>query len=515
MKAPRACWQCRQSKRKCSSRGPCEPCVPCQRRHLQCGLEPAGARYGTSHRPAENSLSSKLEQAGQLESVGSDDQDLAPHLAIHLVELYLEEIHDRTQSIFHAATLRVKVKHDDISSALLYAICALGSKFWADPERRDLEPRLTEAAKRFLQADLENICVENIQTCIILANLSAGNGQTQSQALYLRIASSMAEILHLDSPHPDAPIIEREISRKIWWSLYFADRLCFSGLGLRCRVEDVDDQSSNITWKPGIWAQLVKLGRHLVPIQDLNRRIATGVKDTSKVDLEMENLKHELEAWSRQLPPEMQMSIQNLIRQEQNGIGGAFVTLHLTYHHFSTLLYFRFLEGRQCSSADGSGYIALCKHHASSFSSLLHLSRQIKGCRANCPTIAHMTAVSSSVLVHSLLFGGPEDLHTARQELKTNFEALIDLQYYWPATEAMINRLMAFQSLCLLSTESHKLDGWMVRYLLEHSLALEERNLPIKTSNADMESESMISKTRDLQKTGRYTDLQSLADKNG
>jgi hypothetical protein len=49
-----------------------------------------------------------------------------------------------------------------------------------------------------------------------------------------------------------------------------------------------------------------------------------------------------------------------------------------------------------------------------------------------------MTAVSSSVLVHNLLFGDPEDLQTVRQELKTNFEALIELQNFWPATEAMV-----------------------------------------------------------------------------
>ncbi|QKX54300.1 uncharacterized protein TRUGW13939_01385 [Talaromyces rugulosus] len=415
-------------------------------------------------------LSSTLEQGSRQDSVNSDDQgrthrrtssdgaELSPHLAIQLVELYIEEIHDRTQSIFHAATLRAKVKNDDISSALLYALCAMGSKFCADPDRAGLEARLTEVAKHLLQADLENICVENIQTCMILASLSAGNCRIQSQALYLRIASSMAEILRLHSPYTNSPIIQQEISRKIWWSLYFADRLCFSGLGLRCRIENVDnhctlpmdelifrslppdiEQGSILTWKPGIWAQLVKLSHHLVPIEDLNRRVATGVKDASKMDLELESLKHQLEAWSRLLSPEMQMSIQNVIRQEQNGFGGAFITLHLTYHHFSTLLYFRFLEGGQCSSADSSGYITLCKHHASSFSSLLHLSRQMKGCRANCPTIAHMTAVSSSVLVHSLLFDEPEDLHTARQELKTNFEALIDLQNYWPATEAMVN----------------------------------------------------------------------------
>lgn len=52
----------------------------------------------------------------------------------------------------------------------------------------------------------------------------------------------------------------------------------------------------------------------------------------------------------------------------------------------------------------------------------------------------------------------------------------------------------------------------MVRYLLEHSLPLEERNLPIMTTNMDMESEAMMSKAQDLQKTGRYMDLHALTD---
>jgi hypothetical protein len=73
---------------------------------------------------------------------------------------------------------------------------------------------------------------------------------------------------------------------------------------------------------------------------------------------------------------------------------------------------------------------------------------------------------------------------------------------------------MSFQSLCILSTESHKLDGWMVRYLLEHSLPLEERNLPINTLNTDIESENMMAKTQNLKMAGRYTDLQSLVDNN-
>lgn len=200
MKPPRACWPCRQSKRKCSRRGFGEPCVPCQQRHLQCGLELIGARDGANRRSVEQSSLLTLAQAAGRESESTSFEDqarayrhssrhgagLPKHLATQLVDLYLEEVHDRTQSIFHAATLRAKVDDESISSALLYAICAMGSKFWTEPEERNLELRFTEAAKSLLLADLENICVENTQTCLILANLSAGNARVQSQALYLR-----------------------------------------------------------------------------------------------------------------------------------------------------------------------------------------------------------------------------------------------------------------------------------------------------------------------------------------
>ena len=39
-----------------------------------------------------------------------------------------------------------------------------------------------------------------------------------------------------------------------------------------------------------------------------------------------------------------------------------------------------------------------------------------------------------------------------------------------------MERLVAFQDMCLVSTEraTHKVDGWMLRFLIEHSLDLEK-----------------------------------------
>lgn len=65
---------------------------------------------------------------------------------------------------------------------------------------------------------------------------------------------------------------------------------------------------------------------------------------------------------------------------------------------------------------------------------------------------------------------------------------------------------MTFQNLCLLSAESHKLDGWMVGFLLEHALVLKKRWLP----NFDLESGCVASKARELAELGRYTNFESL-----
>jgi hypothetical protein len=266
----------------------------------------------------------------------------------------------------------------------------------------------------------------------------------------------MAEIMHLASTDTDESIITREIKRRIWWSLCMADHWCFSALGMPRPTEGLDGSydlpMDEITfhsllpnhktplaqWKPGLWAHMVRLVRFFGPIQDLNRRIAKGDTDIPKLDKAVESLSQLLEAWSEMLPCTAQMTVQNLYYQQQNDLGGPFVTLHLTYHYYSTLLYFRFLESQNAPSSTYSTYITRCKHHASSFSSLLHLSHQVKGCGVDYSCIGHMTAVSSSVLVHTLLFGESQELEKARRELNTNFEALMELLNRWPATEAMV-----------------------------------------------------------------------------
>lgn len=200
MKSPRACRQCRESKRKCVRRILGEPCNACQQRRLKCGAEIStttqvvgGSESAAATAAAANLISSEGQQPGQPSQNQEEYRNSANlpwGMTVSLVDHYLDEVHDRPHSIFHPATLRTQVRDGSVGGALLCAICAIGSKFSSIPDRRALEARLTTEAKRLLQADLENVCLENVQACILVALLSAGNCQSSSEALFVGEESS-------------------------------------------------------------------------------------------------------------------------------------------------------------------------------------------------------------------------------------------------------------------------------------------------------------------------------------
>lgn len=69
---------------------------------------------------------------------------------------------------------------------------------------------------------------------------------------------------------------------------------------------------------------------------------------------------------------------------------------------------------------------------------------------------------------------------------------------------------MKFQKTCLLSTESHRMDGWMVRFLLDHYVGLEERYPAPAPSLEDTGDHNETSRTKELRESGRYTDFNAL-----
>lgn len=277
---------------------------------------------------------------------------------------------------------------------------------------------------------------------------------------------SMAQMTKLESVANDdaCPVIVRETARSVCWTLYLSSHRCFSGLGLPCRSDEFrptcelpmdelafaalapDQTNLENRRKPGLWAWMVRLVQLSGPVMELNRRAAERPPVApEELHATVRRIQQQLQDWLDSLPADSRMTVPNLHHHQQDGLGGLFVALHLTFHYYSILLYFSFLEEREgdvphvSSASDGDcPYIDRCKHHASSFGGTLHLSRQLDGCLVSYPGFSHMITVSSAVLLHTLLLGDAGEIRNARRNLNANFEALVELQQPWPATTAVV-----------------------------------------------------------------------------
>jgi hypothetical protein len=155
--------------------------------------------------------------------------------------------------------------------------------------------------------------------------------------------------------------------------------------------------------------------------------------DNEVIEHETDLLARQLDSWHDNLPGDAQLTESNLVEHNRRGTGGPFIALHLGFHHYATLLYYQYLDTDRSPR-----FAAKCKYHAVSYSTLLARARKQSGCEVVYPTVGHMAIVSSSVLVHTLLFGTTEELPQSRYCLNTNFEALLELEQYWPTVKTML-----------------------------------------------------------------------------
>ncbi|PIA90989.1 hypothetical protein CB0940_10890 [Cercospora beticola] len=410
---------------------------------------------------------------------------------------YLTLIHDRPHSLFHVSSLWTSVRQRSISSALLLNLCALGSRLSSKPHIREMAATVTVRAKRVLQGQIEQIRIENVQAYILLANIYAAELAPHLETLYFGIANRMAQILGLHRPDPSLGLIQRETNCRIWWTLVMADNWCSAGLGIPRQLTPTEPTDMPLPFdeftfqrlelgepplpatalKEGLWAHMIRLVDLLGPIHQLNRLVAGHSIDAEEADRRVAHIARQLDDWPATLPPGTTESHANMESHKSRDLGGPFVSLHLGYHHYSTLLYFRYLGTSSTTSTVAHAYARSCRQHASSYSQLLRKSRETTGYEVIFPTIAHLTVVSSSVHLHTLLFGRDDELKQARADLLSNFAALIDMRKYWPCLDHIMKRLLLFQEACLQSDTSatHRVDQWMVKFLTEHSLPLERR----------------------------------------
>lgn len=245
---------------------------------------------------------------------------------------------------------------------------------------------------------------------------------------------------------------------------------CDEEIFLRLKPGDFVPHEFQSSSPSSLLAQMIKLNRILVEINEVNQRTVTG--HTVGVILEnvIMELSNKLDDWHAGLPTFMHDNTANLQRYAAQGLGRVFVAVYLGYYHFGQLLFYQFLHG-DCHSTVLSAqfYANKCKAHAESLCEIVYAAHAIPGCEVQYTMVGHILVIASTVQIHTLLFSDNEmQISAARRRLEQNFEILSQLRKYWPTLDVSFTRLRAFHQACRDSMdESFRLDQWMLRFLYE------------------------------------------------
>jgi hypothetical protein len=444
MRIAKACSQCRLGKRKCRLSGNGAPCHPCARRELACSLRATTARPSAVDRadasPVAASVSVEIDQC------------------LDVVRLYLRLIHHKPHTLFHPATLLGQVREGSLPGQVLYGILALTARFSEDPNIRAGAAPFFARAKASLKSGIDRVSLTNIQACVLVGNVYGAEGDHEAESLYFGIAFRMAQILHLPEPTQQDDPVSREVKLRVWWSLYMIDTWSSAGNNIPRQFPDrilhplpMDEvQFHNLSensdgglpdpaLRPGLWGRMVLLATIFGHIQNLHQQHLSGVIDHQGAERQTHILAADLDLYVRDLPPSVRMTRENLEHHIGLGVGSAFVALHLGFYHYSTLLYFPFLDLRLEQTPSQVLFAARCRHYAAALSDLLDLSNEIDGCDVVYFIVAHMATVSSSALLHTLMFGDEAEMAQTRKRLETNFAIMIKLRTYWPAVNLLVS----------------------------------------------------------------------------
>lgn len=269
----------------------------------------------------------------------------------------------------------------------------------------------------------------------------------------------MAQLLNLGVVDELDDGLTRELKRRIFWTCYITDTWVSGGSnvsrhfrwpvkpprlpmdeGIFASLQPGDPDVTDATWAPGLWGYMVKLVHIYSQIQDFHRElVSTAHWDEPIMDESVGRLEAEFSAFDRDLDPRLQFSLDNLSAFTKRRLGSVFIAFHLGYHHYQTLLFYQYLDQRRPATKNGKRYSHLCKRHASIVCDVLKASREVPGAKALYNIVGHITIVSSSVLLHTYLFGESHDLEDSRRRLESNLRSLAQLRGYWPSVEMMVS----------------------------------------------------------------------------
>lgn len=274
----------------------------------------------------------------------------------------------------------------------------------------------------------------------------------------LGLASRMSQILKLGVSNDTDDGITREVKRRIFWTCFIIDTWASGGSNLsrqfkwqahlpRVPMDEYvfnqmgagEPDITDTEWKSGLWGYMVNLVEVYTEIQTFHQDLADTVEwNEAQIDDMVQNLEERLTSFREAIGPDLEFSMENLATFVERGLGRVFIAFHLGFHHYYTLLFYHYLDRRRPQTRNSNKYSQSCKRHATVVCDILKASREVPGAEAVYNIVGHVTIVSSSVLLHTFMFGEPHELEVSKLRLESNLQSLIQLRRYWPSVEHMV-----------------------------------------------------------------------------
>ncbi|KAJ5394555.1 uncharacterized protein N7487_012196 [Penicillium crustosum] len=406
---------------------------------------------------------------------------LSPDLAEELAELYFQNNQAGFPYLFHQATFMEDVRMGTIPLILLYGVIGLSARFSQHAILREINPwdrggPYAKEAERLL--DLHNLSLTTIQACMLLALNFAIEGESETECIYFAIASRMGMILDLPNAAGKTPY-ELELNRRVWWSIVTTDTWSSANLCLPRAIKLQDD-----ILLPVDEVTFARMSpKTPFPIDPYDGRQSSPTPEPSLSALahlaQLNKLLYEIYRLNATIIDENL----GIAAAEEKGFGHIFSTIHINYNHAAQLLFYQFLYASQvasegCSLGPAEAYARRCKQHAAALCDQVYNAREEYGVDIRYSIISHILVMASTVQIHSLLFSLDDDeIALAKVRLERNFETITRLHTYWPNVSASFSRLRAFHRACLKSMHtSFRLDRWMLRFMLEFSRSIEDKD---------------------------------------
>lgn len=125
MRVAKACSNCRAAKRRCTTAEiDSQQCLQCLQRNQSCSLA-AITNLKKDDQPVSivpRASAPSDEEPREISLVDMQTRE-------HLVNLYLQLIHDKPHTLFHPPTLRAQVHEDTVPRVILFSIMSLAARY--------------------------------------------------------------------------------------------------------------------------------------------------------------------------------------------------------------------------------------------------------------------------------------------------------------------------------------------------------------------------------------------------